>query len=62
VLAGTLPCGSCTLAASGSRASAHSGKKTLNTRVENSNGQTTVSFAEPVQLREADQLDIEVLA
>jgi hypothetical protein len=62
VLAGTLPCGSCTLAASGSRTSAHSGKKTLNTRMEKSNGQTTVYFAEPVQLREADQLEIEVLA
>ncbi len=62
VLAGTLPCRSCTLAGSGVRALAHVGSSNHPARAEKSNaGQTIVHFADLIQLREGDQLRMEVV-
>jgi non-lysosomal glucosylceramidase len=60
-LAGTLPCQSCTLAAPGSRATASLGNKKITTRVEKSKEQTRVYLADPIEIREGDQLEIEVV-
>jgi uncharacterized protein (DUF608 family) len=59
-LAGTLPCRSCTLAAPGSQATAQVGGKIIGTRLERNKKQTTVFLAEPVQLREGEQLEIAI--
>jgi non-lysosomal glucosylceramidase len=60
-LAGALPCGSCTIAAPGSRATAQVGARKITARLEKSKEQTTVYFAEPIQLREGEQLEIAVV-
>jgi hypothetical protein len=61
-LAGTLPCRSCTLAAPGSQATAQVGGKIIGTRLERNKKQTTVFLAEPVQLREGEQLEIAIVS
>jgi non-lysosomal glucosylceramidase len=60
ILAGTLPCQSCTLAAPGSRATASMGNKKITTRVEKNKELTRVYLADLVQLQEGDQLEIEI--
>jgi non-lysosomal glucosylceramidase len=62
VLAGSLPCQSCTLAAPGSRATARVGAKRITARLEKGNAQATVYLAEPLQLREGEPLEIEIVA
>jgi non-lysosomal glucosylceramidase len=59
-LAGTLPCRSCTLAALGSRATATVGGRKIEARLEKSKEQITVYLAELVQLREGEQMEIEI--
>jgi non-lysosomal glucosylceramidase len=59
-LAGTLPCRSCALAASGSRATAQVGGRKIAARLEKNKEQATVYLAEPIQLREGEQLEIAV--
>jgi non-lysosomal glucosylceramidase len=60
-LAGALPCGSCTLAAPGARATAQVGTRKITTRVEKSKEQATIYFAEPIELREGEQLEIAIV-
>ena len=62
LLAGTLPCKSCALAAPGARATAQVGAKKISTRLDKSKEQTTVYLAEPIQLREGEQLEISIFA
>jgi hypothetical protein len=62
VLAGTLPCRSCTLAARGSRVTAAVGGKTVGTRSERNKEQVTVFLAAPTQLHEGEQLEIAILS
>jgi uncharacterized protein (DUF608 family) len=59
-LAGTLPCKSCALAASGSRATAQVGGKTVAAHAERTPGQVTVELAEQVELHEGEQLVVAV--
>ena len=59
-LAGTLPCRSCTLAATGSKATASLAGKKISTRLEKNEEQTRIYLAEPVQLREGEQLEINI--
>jgi uncharacterized protein (DUF608 family) len=60
-LAGTLPCQSCTLAAAGSRANASMGGKKITTRMEKNKEQSRVYLADPVEIHEGDQLEIEIV-
>ncbi len=60
VLAGALPCRSCALAAPGSRVTAQVGAKNLTARLEKAKEQATVYFADPIQLHEGEQLEIEI--
>jgi non-lysosomal glucosylceramidase len=57
-LAGALPLTSCALAAPGSRATAQAGGKKLDVHLEKGKEQTTVHLAQPIELREGEQLDI----
>jgi len=57
-LAGTLPLTSCALAAPGSRATAQARGKKLDVHLEKGKEQTTVHLAQPIELREGEQLDI----
>jgi non-lysosomal glucosylceramidase len=59
-LSGSLPCRSCALAAPGSRASAQVAGKKLEVRLEKSKEQTTIYFAQPVELREGEELEITI--
>jgi hypothetical protein len=56
-----LPCGSCTLAAPGSRVTAQVGARKITARLEKSKEQTTVYFAERIQLQEGEQLEITIV-
>lgn len=59
-LAGRLPCKSCAVPASGSRATAHVGERKLGARLAKSQGQVTVEFDQPIELREGEQLVVGV--
>ena len=59
-LAGTLPCRSCTLAATGSKATASLAGKKITTRLEKNEDQTRIYLAEPIQLHEGEQLEINI--
>jgi non-lysosomal glucosylceramidase len=59
-LSGSLPCRSCALAAPGSRATAQAAGKKLEVRLEKGKEQTTIYFAQPVELREGEELQIAV--
>jgi non-lysosomal glucosylceramidase len=61
ILAGTLPCRSCALAAPGSKATAQAAGKKLNVRLEKSKEQTTVYLGQPIELKEGDQLEIDIV-
>ena len=60
VLAGNLPCQLCTLAASGSRATAMVGARKITARLEKSRAQATVYLAEALRVREGEPLEIEI--
>ncbi len=64
VLAGTLPCRSCTLAAQGRRATANVGTQAITTRLESNNeqvtGQVTVHLTDAIKLSEGDPLEITI--
>jgi non-lysosomal glucosylceramidase len=60
VLAGTLPCRSCALAAQGSRVTAQVGARKFTTRLERGKEQATVYFADPIQLQEGERLEVEI--
>ena len=60
-LAGTLPCRSCTLDATGSKATASVAGKKLTTRVEKNQQQTRVYLTDLIQLHEGEQLEIDVI-
>lgn len=60
VLSGTLPCRSCTLRASGSRAIARVGATVYSSHLELNNGQATVHFDQLVNVPEGAQLEIEI--
>jgi non-lysosomal glucosylceramidase len=62
VLAGTLPCQSCTLRGVGTRATARVGTRTYAVRVEQVGDRITLHFPEQVNLAEGSQLEIEVQA
>jgi non-lysosomal glucosylceramidase len=59
-LAGTLPCKSFALAASGSRATAQVGGRTVAAYAEKTPGQVTVELAEQIELNEGEQLVVAV--
>jgi hypothetical protein len=59
-LAGTLRCKSCTLAAPGSRVTAQVAARKITARLEKNKEETTVYFADPIQLQEGEQLEIAV--
>jgi non-lysosomal glucosylceramidase len=60
VLSGAIPCRSCTVRAAGSRATARVGETTYSPRIERADGQTTLNFAELINLPEGSRLEIEI--
>jgi non-lysosomal glucosylceramidase len=60
VLAGALPCRSCTLEAAGTRVTARAGGKQITARVDRSGQQVTVAFADLVSLQTGDRLQMEI--
>lgn len=60
VLAGTLPCRSCTLESAGTRASVQQNGRSIYARVRNSGRQVTVSLEDTITLSEKDQFQIEL--
>jgi non-lysosomal glucosylceramidase len=62
VLAGSLPCSSCELDASGSQVAAKAGEDVLVARTERKDASTVVHFADRVQLAIGQQLAIDISA
>jgi hypothetical protein len=60
VLAGTLPCRSCTIRGSGSKATARLGGKAYALRAEHESDRLTLHLSEPATIGEGEMLEIEV--
>jgi non-lysosomal glucosylceramidase len=62
VLAGSLPCRSCTIQAAGSTASVRDGSRTYSPRLVREGNRMTLNFSDLIELREGARLEIEVAA
>jgi non-lysosomal glucosylceramidase len=60
ILAGTLPCRSCTVKGTGANAKARLASAAYSPRVEEADGRVTLHFAELLKIEEGTQLEIEV--
>jgi uncharacterized protein (DUF608 family) len=62
VLAGSLPCRSCTIQAAGSTASVRDGSRTYSPRLVREGNRMTLNFSDLIELREGARFEIEVAA